>query len=74
MIDKEMKYVQYGCGLSAPDDWINFDASPNLWLERLTLVGRLYSGKKRLNGKLVRKRFPERIMYGDIVFWITSFR
>src|SRR5262245_22988509 len=26
-------YVQYGCGLSAPDDWLNFDASPTLWLQ-----------------------------------------
>ena len=28
-------YVQYGCGINAPQSWINFDASPNLRLERL---------------------------------------
>lgn len=61
------QYVQYGCGLSSPDSWINFDASPNLWLERLPVLGRFYSGTKALEGGIVRLRFPENIRYGDIV-------
>jgi hypothetical protein len=60
------QYVQYGCGLSSPDSWINFDASPNLWLERLPVLGRFYSGTKNLEGRIVRSRFPENIRYGDI--------
>ncbi|WP_088240455.1 class I SAM-dependent methyltransferase [Calothrix rhizosoleniae] len=60
-------YVQYGCGLCAPDNWYNFDASPNLWLERFPVFGRLYAGRKNLGGKRIRQRFPSNIQYGDIV-------
>jgi SAM-dependent methyltransferase len=28
-------YLQYGCGLTAPHEWLNFDASPRLRLEKL---------------------------------------
>jgi ubiquinone/menaquinone biosynthesis C-methylase UbiE len=49
--------VQYGCGLSAPEGWINFDASPTLRLQKLPLLG-----------KLVKKvDFPANVLYGDIV-------
>jgi hypothetical protein len=53
------EYVQYGCGLSAPAQWRNFDASPTLRFERLPIVGRLYTK----NGC----RFPSNVEYGDIV-------
>jgi predicted SAM-dependent methyltransferase len=53
-------YVQYGCGLSAPKDWINFDASPRLRFERLPIVGAL--------ALVIGKRlFPPNVTYGDIV-------
>jgi SAM-dependent methyltransferase len=52
-------YVQYGCGLCAPDGWINFDASYTLAFERLPVLGKLYSR----NGR----RFPTQVRYGDIV-------
>ncbi len=51
-------YVQYGCGLSAPEGWLNFDASPTLRFERSPL-GFLYTR----NGK----RFPKAVRYGDII-------
>jgi predicted SAM-dependent methyltransferase len=54
-----MSYVQYGCGHSAPEGWINFDSSPTLRIERLPLIGRL-----------VRKnesRFPDNVRVADIV-------
>ncbi|HUK36206.1 MAG TPA: methyltransferase domain-containing protein, partial [Vicinamibacterales bacterium] len=51
-------YVQYGCGFSAPDGWLNFDASPTLRFER-SIAGFLYSR----NGQ----RFPSGVRYGDIV-------
>ena len=53
-------YVQYGCGLSAPPDWINFDISPTLRIQKAPLLGRIL--KNRLNTV-----FPENVRYGDIV-------
>ena len=53
------QYVQYGCGTSAPEGWINFDASPTLRFERLPVVGRLYTRNS--------VRFPKSVEYGDIV-------
>lgn len=50
-------YVQYGCGLSAPATWRNFDASPSLRLGRIPLFGRLLSGSTR---------FPDNVEFGDI--------
>jgi hypothetical protein len=52
------EYVQYGCGLCAPQTWVNFDASPTLRFERLPFVGVLHTR----NGK----RFPPNVRYGDI--------
>jgi SAM-dependent methyltransferase len=50
-------YVQYGCGLSCPDGWLNFDASPTLRLQHLPVIGGLFT-----NGA----RFPDGVRYGDI--------
>jgi len=52
-------YVQYGCGQSCPDGWINFDASPTLRLQRLPFIGRWFS-----RGTTV---FPDAVRFGDIV-------
>lgn len=52
-------YVQYGCGLSCPNGWINFDASPALRMQRLPLIGTLFQ-----RGEVV---FPPGVRYGDIV-------
>jgi hypothetical protein len=60
-------YVQYGCGMSAPKEWFNFDASPNLFIERLPIIGLFYTGKKHLGGDPVRMKFPNTIQFGDIV-------
>lgn len=53
-------YVQYGCGLSCPDGWLNFDASPRLRLEQLPFIG---FGLQLSN----RRLFPSKVRYGDIV-------
>jgi Methyltransferase domain len=50
--------VQYGCGWQAPTNWLNFDSSPTLCLERLPFIGRLYTKNER--------RSPENVWYGDI--------
>lgn len=49
-------YVHYGCGVTAPEGWLNFDASPTLRIQRLPLVGRF-----------ARQLFPDAVKYGDIV-------
>jgi SAM-dependent methyltransferase len=52
-------YVQYGCGMSCPEGWTNYDASPRLWLQRLPLAGAAFR-----RGAVV---FPPNVRYGDIV-------
>ncbi len=53
-------YVQYGCGLSCPDGWLNFDASPRVRIEKSFVLGSLF----RVSGKVL---FPPSVRYGDIV-------
>ena len=53
------KYVQYGCGLSAPTNWKNFDASPTLRFERIPILGNIHT--KNIS------RFPKNVEFGDIV-------
>ena len=54
------RQVQFGCGLSCPDDWLNYDTSPRLRLERLPIVGRFVPAGPY-------GRFPRGVLYGDIV-------
>ena len=54
-----MIHVQYGCGHSAPNGWLNFDASVTLRVERVPVVGRLVKKNSR--------RFPHGVAFGDIV-------
>lgn len=53
------RYIQYGCGFTAPIEWVNYDASPTLRFERMPVLGKLYTRNKQ--------RFPENVKYGDIV-------
>ncbi len=55
-------YVQFGAGLSAPDGWISYDASPTLRLMRIPLVGGLLC---RLAG--ISTPFPKATVLGDVV-------
>jgi predicted SAM-dependent methyltransferase len=52
-------FIHYGCHHCAPTEWLNYDASPTLRLERLPILGRLI----RKNSS----RFPRNVVYGDIV-------
>ena len=54
------KYVQYGCGHSAPKEWVNFDVSPTLRIQKTPIIGFLV--KKKLN-----TTFPSNVLYGDII-------
>lgn len=57
-------YVQFGCGLTAPASWRNFDASPTLRLQRLPVVGVLFQNLLIRRGFPV---FPPNVEFGDIV-------
>ena len=54
------EYVQYGCGLSSPEGWLNFDGSPRLRIERLPITKDIIEA----SGKTL---FPRNVLYGDIV-------
>lgn len=54
------QYVHYGCGLSAPTEWINFDVSPSLRIQRTPVIGSLLKNKLNVT-------FPENVKYGDII-------
>jgi SAM-dependent methyltransferase len=56
----EKMYAQYGCGLSAPKEWLNFDVSPTLRIQKIPLIGTLL--KSNLN-----THFPDNVLYGDII-------
>ncbi len=53
-------YVQYGCGLSCPDGWINYDASPTLQLQKIPLLGSIVRSASRA-------KFPKKVRHGDII-------
>ncbi|MES2807891.1 MAG: methyltransferase domain-containing protein [Bacteroidota bacterium] len=53
------RYVQYGCGFTAPNGWINYDASPTLRFEKMPLLGKFYTRNSQ--------RFPASVKYGNIV-------
>jgi hypothetical protein len=55
-----MLYVQYGCGLSAPKEWKNFDASPSLRIQRIPLIGKLLKSKMNII-------FASNVQYGNII-------
>jgi len=57
--DSGFLYVQYGCGFTAPSQWMNFDASNTLKWERIPLIGRTYTKNSQ--------RFPRNVRCGDIV-------
>ncbi|MBD2609700.1 MAG: class I SAM-dependent methyltransferase [Nostoc sp. ZfuVER08] len=52
--------VQFGCGLCAPSQWLNFDSSPALRLQKLPIIGNLIP-----SGPF--GRYPQNVKYGDIV-------
>jgi hypothetical protein len=52
-------YVQYGCGLSAPKEWTNFDVSPTLRMQKIPVLGSLFKGSG--------PQWPANVKYGDII-------
>lgn len=57
----DCKYMQYGCGYTSnPEGWVNFDASPTLFLQRIPLVGSIAR-------KFIKPRFPNNVIFGNIL-------
>lgn len=54
----EKLYIQYGCGLCAPKEWLNFDASPTLRIQKLPLIENILPRNVT---------FPANVNYGDII-------
>lgn len=57
----DRQYVQFGCGMCAPETWQNFDAGPAFWLQ---------SRFPFLTPLLVKRGFPDypkNIRYGDVI-------
>ena len=59
------EYVHYGCGPTAPVDWINFDASPTARLQKFPFLSYVFINKYFT--KLGFPIFPKNIIFGDIV-------
>ena len=58
---KHNHYMQFGCGYSSSHEgWINFDASPTLFLQRIPFLG-------FLTRRYVKPRFADDIIFGDIL-------
>lgn len=57
---QQQNYVQFGCGLCAPENWTNFDSSLALRLQQLPILGSLMP-----SGAF--GRFPQNVKYGDII-------
>lgn len=54
-------HVQYGCGLSAPKEWRNYDISPTLRIQKIPLIGKLIL--KAFHPVM----FPDNVKYGNII-------
>jgi predicted SAM-dependent methyltransferase len=54
-------YLQFGCGLCAPQGWRNFDAGPSFWLQRKVPF------LKRALVRLGYPGYPRNIEIGDVV-------
>jgi predicted SAM-dependent methyltransferase len=55
----EKIYVHYGCGQVSPKEWINFDASPTLQIQKTPVIGWIL--KRQLG-----QQFDPHVRFGDI--------
>jgi len=54
-----MNKVNFGCGLSVGESWLNYDASPTLKLQRFPIIAPLAK-------KFIKPTFPDLAIFGDI--------
>jgi hypothetical protein len=72
---KQKVYLQYGCGpYDAPAEWVNFDASPMIPLQRIPIAGKILQQKRGISFKgnirhgNIAKGLPEYEGVCDAVF------
>jgi len=53
-----MSYIQYGCGLFAPENWVNFDSSPTLVVQKIPIIGKYFRREIM---------FPKNVKFGNII-------
>ena len=61
MTTVQSEYVQFGCGLDAPEGWQNFDAGPAFWLQK---------NLPFLKPFLTRRGYPDypkNAIFGDVI-------
>lgn len=59
------RHVQYGCGLDAPKEWVNYDTSPTLRIQKIPILGSII--KSKLNTV-----FPDNVKHGDIILGLPE--
>lgn len=60
--------LNVGCGLDAPDQWLNIDASPSLRISKLLIVGKMFS--RVLNFP----KWPSSVQCGDLIKGIRGIK
>ena len=63
---KNQNCLHIGCGLNAPDGWINIDASPSLQLAKVPILG------SYITSVVGGPNWPSSVKYGDIVKGIQT--
>lgn len=60
-MSRQMKNINFGCGLSPSQavEWINYDGSPTLRLQRLPIVGPFFK-------QFLKPQFPRGVRYADV--------
>lgn len=56
---QDKQYVHFGCGQFSPKEWINFDASPTLRVQKMPIIGWLLKNK-------LGQKFDKHVKFGDI--------
>ena len=59
-MNRQLKKINFGCGLDTAIGWLNYDASPTLFFQKLPLIGRIIK-------KFCKTKFPEDVLYGNIL-------
>lgn len=54
-------YLQYGCGLTTPKEWVNYDISPTLLISKVPIIGNILSRKN------IIPDWPSNVKYGNII-------
>lgn len=66
MKNNEIKKLNLGCGLNAPNDWINLDGSWNAWLAKNRFLLKLLKISGLLPKKLLDIKWPKNVIIHNV--------